>query len=360
MKLNTKIVCASLFVSMLLVSLSVGTHIVKGDSIDSPYASSGPVTIFSPLNRTYNSRFLTLEITYNRGGLEYSLNYSIDGKYEGPISLVAKNPTEFHVVNQGEGLVKLRELSDGSHCLTVCSESYFSNYGGVNPPGGPFKPTTPNGTDYSASWAATVYFTIDSNQPNVSDLSLENKTYFAPDVPLNFTVNENAPQLTYSLDGLDNVTIAGNITLTGLSIGAHNVTVYVWDDAGNVGASQTISFAIASFSTLSPQNQTYTATDVPLTFIVNGTTLQITYSLDGQENVTIDGNTTLTGLGNGDHNLTIYTKDEAGKIEVSETIYFNVEVPFPTTLAVAASGTSLAVIAVGLLVYLRKRSQVRR
>jgi hypothetical protein len=44
------------------------------------------------------------------------------------------------------------------------------------------------------------------------------------------------------------------MTLTGLSNGFHNVTVYATEEAGNVGASQTINFNIAipkaeSFST---------------------------------------------------------------------------------------------------------------
>jgi len=33
--------------------------------------------------------------------------------------------------------------------------------------------------------------------------------------------------------------------LASLSVGVHNVTVYVWDAAGNVGASETITFNIA-------------------------------------------------------------------------------------------------------------------
>ena len=41
------------------------------------------------------------------------------------------------------------------------------------------------------------------------------------------------------------MTVAGNVTLTGLTIGKHNVTVYAWDTAGNVGASETIIFTIA-------------------------------------------------------------------------------------------------------------------
>jgi hypothetical protein len=34
------------------------------------------------------------------------------------------------------------------------------------------------------------------------------------------------------------------MTLTGLSDGAHNIVVYAWDDAGNVGASETVYFSI--------------------------------------------------------------------------------------------------------------------
>jgi len=58
-------------------------------------------------------------------------------------------------------------------------------------------------------------------------------------------VNETTPRISYSLDGLDNVTVAGNATLSGLPIGVHNVTVYAWDAAGNVGASETITFTVA-------------------------------------------------------------------------------------------------------------------
>ena len=40
------------------------------------------------------------------------------------------------------------------------------------------------------------------------------------------------------------MTISGNKTLTGLSNGVHNVTVYACDAAGNVGASETICFSV--------------------------------------------------------------------------------------------------------------------
>ncbi len=97
-----------------------------------------------------------------------------------------------------------------------------------------------NSTNFSS-----VNFTINTMPPNVSVLSVENKTYFTYDIPLSFTVNEAASQIQYSLDAQDNVTIAGNTTLSGLSVGVHNVAVYAWDEAENVGSSGTVCFTIA-------------------------------------------------------------------------------------------------------------------
>jgi hypothetical protein len=97
----------------------------------------------------------------------------------------------------------------------------------------------------SAYVYSNVTFNIDSIPPNISILSPENKAYNTSDVPLDFTVNETASQITYSLDEQENVTATGNMTLTQLSNGAHNVTVYATDEAGNIGASPTVTFTIA-------------------------------------------------------------------------------------------------------------------
>jgi hypothetical protein len=81
---------------------------------------------------------------------------------------------------------------------------------------------------------------LDTSPLKITNLSVANTTYLTGNVPLNFTINGNTTQITYSLDEQANVTIPGNTTLTGLSVGAHNVTVYAWDiDSGNIGASQT-------------------------------------------------------------------------------------------------------------------------
>jgi hypothetical protein len=56
------------------------------------------------------------------------------------------------------------------------------------------------------------------------------------------------------------------------------------------------------------------------------------------------------------HNVTVYACDSAGNIGASDTIHFNVEVPFPTTLVIA-SIASAAVMGIGLLVYYKKRGR---
>jgi hypothetical protein len=66
---------------------------------------------------------------------------------------------------------------------------------------------------------------------------------------------------------------------------------------------QTMTFPaiLPNVTLLLPQEGKFNTSDVPLDFAVNQPVSQITYSLDGQENVTVTGNTTLTGLANGNH-----------------------------------------------------------
>jgi hypothetical protein len=77
--------------------------------------------------------------------------------------------------------------------------------------------------------------------------------------------------------------------------------------------------------------------------------------LDGQDNVTLTGNTTLTGLPTGSHNVTVYGQDVYGNPGTSEAVTFTVAEPFPTTLvAVAIAVIVAAVVCVGLLFYFKK------
>jgi hypothetical protein len=161
-------------------------------------------------------------------------------------------------------------------------------------------------------------------------------------------------------------TYFGNTVLPELSEGSHNLTVWVEAEHDQVTTSrplwaafsQTITFTIdtvaPNVTVLSSESNVYKTFSVPLNFTVNEPYSKVTYCLDGEDNVTMSGNTTLTGLANGDHNVTVYAADEFGNTGASEITYFTVETPFPTELVVA-SVVSVAIVGAGLLVYFKKR-----
>jgi parallel beta-helix repeat protein len=87
--------------------------------------------------------------------------------------------------------------------------------------------------------------TSENASPVVVIIFPENKTYDENNVLLCFYVKEPASSMGYSLDGQNNVTIIGNVTLTKLPEGLHNITVYATGTSGNTGISETIAFIIA-------------------------------------------------------------------------------------------------------------------
>jgi hypothetical protein len=104
----------------------------------------------------------------------------------------------------------------------------------------------------------------------------------------------------------------------------------------------------------SPKNKNYETSEIPLTFTVNEQAQWLSYSLDGQPAVAINGNTTLTGLTVGAHTLTINAQDLRGLATTSETIQFTVASRFPIELVL--TGVAIAVAAsVSCLLYVKRR-----
>ena len=163
-----------------------------------------------------------------------------------------------------------------------------------------------------------------------------------------------------------------NDSLTGMSDGNHTITVFA-AGAGNfvsentsyvydIGSSASVNFTIdsilptISFTTI--QNKTYGTAKVVLDFSVNKPVSQILYSLDNQANVTNDSNVSLTldNLPSGEHNVTIYAKDQYGVISAPNTLHFSVKVfPTVTVLAVCCCSGCFGVV-VGVLVYPAKNT----
>jgi len=77
-------------------------------------------------------------------------------------------------------------------------------------------------------------------------------------------------------------------------------------------------------SILSPENTTYTVSELPLTFTVNASVSWAGYSLDGQSNITAVTNTTLTNIAQGLHSIVVYANDTSGLMGSSKTVYFTV------------------------------------
>jgi hypothetical protein len=79
--------------------------------------------------------------------------------------------------------------------------------------------------------------------PKINVQSPTTQTYNTSAVFLILAVDKPISTTTYSLDGQEPITFAGNVTLS-LSNGAHNITIHATDSYGNKGTSQIINFDV--------------------------------------------------------------------------------------------------------------------
>jgi hypothetical protein len=238
------LILALLFSAMAGSQLS---HLAKANFVFPP--SNPSITMKSPVNRTYSINTLPLEVTFYTYKTGYygapedeslrMFTYTIDGKNPEPITItnskVALNPGGDVFF---DGSAYLPELSEGLHNLTV---RIVLNYTDLNIPHG-------NGEEhyrYHTESESTVYFRIDTVPQNISIIMSQNITYLLTRVPLQFFIDEPASWMGYSIDGQENVTMTGNITLPSLSVGQHTLTLYAKDAYGNSAASGTVTFTVA-------------------------------------------------------------------------------------------------------------------
>ena len=110
----------------------------------------------------------------------------------------------------------------------------------------------------------------------------------------------------------------------------------------------------------------YNFSNVTLEFSIRQPMVWMGYSLDGQANVTIEGNVTLPELSNGHHSVRMFAEDKYGNRGASETITFSVvnvslvNAPLSMSFIVAVVVTvAVAVVVCGSLLFLFLRKHRR-
>jgi hypothetical protein len=211
------------------------------------------VTVDSPANGTLYREGFVLDFflsspQWARGpgkpiGSILGLAYKIDDQQEQSIPVpdpYGARPDEYRRIVP----IPLSVLSDGTHTLKIISycETYY---------------VPANSTSYEiktfkfSAICAVINFSVAVN-PQIKLVTPENVTYCTSGVAVNLTIDRPTSWIEYSFDNQNNVTIAGNTTLTNLEDGLHNLVVYANDTAGNVGKSEIVYFTVDAHLSLSP------------------------------------------------------------------------------------------------------------
>ncbi len=140
----------------------------------------------------------------------------------------------------------------------------------------------------------------------------------------------------------DTDTDKANLTVDGVKLtetDAANPTppiqvIKIWTNYSGTGPAHAVYYDAISFS----WDEEYTVGDnayegLGLDFYGNTEFSGINYSLDGQQNVTIIGNTTIRAPSNGPHAIQLYGNTSAGNQYITNVSYFTMNTPIPTLLA---------------------------
>ena len=92
---------------------------------------------------------------------------------------------------------------------------------------------------------------------------------------------------------------------------------------------------------LNPRNETYNYNTISLDFIANENLSWIGYSLNGQANVTISGNTTLD-ISDGSNRIIVFANDSKGNMGASEAAWFTVDTQAPIISLISPGNVTYA------------------
>jgi uncharacterized repeat protein (TIGR01451 family) len=262
------------------------------------------------------------------------------------LNLVVTGPDGTHITPDNRNVVEsvyMKTPSAGTYTITVT---------GYNVPEGPqpFALVITGGLGIGSKGA--VYMDRDTyNCTGIvnatvkdADLNADNTTIEMAYVSIISFPTEATPEnMTLTETGVDTATFTGSIRLTtsppvpdgNLSIAHRDLMIVFYEDAddgtGNIATmhdTAAVDCLVPIITIAAPQNNTaYSSNSVDLDYSVNERTEWGGYSLDGLPIVIISGNTTLTNLTDGWHNVTVFAGDVAGNIGASDLVWFNITTP---------------------------------
>ena len=82
-----------------------------------------------------------------------------------------------------------------------------------------------------------------TTKPTIELLLPDNQTFTSSNLTFDFSTDKPLSWISYSLDGQQNVTVAGNFTVANVTSGTHSIAFYANDTFGNM-ATQTVNFTV--------------------------------------------------------------------------------------------------------------------
>ncbi len=335
--------------NIALLNVSV-TNTVAGADIASSLQSLVPVQIYGGLIDTYDLAGLPITFGYSNASGTSTIEYgfpligtgsgltaavdlaynfaSVDGAHP-----LLNQPADISFSGLEPGLDNLTVIRDG----VVCSTSICT--GGVIE-------IAPGKVEFFVSGFSNYTVVGQDLSPPLMDIAVpESRQYEAAEFPIIVDVTlDEVGSVWYTLDdGVTNITMqtSNNITFSQaqglLSDGAYTMHFYAVDEVGNVNATESVDFTVATIDSTAPtitihfpvDNAEYNDTHMPLEFNVSIDEQGIVrYSLDGGiTNVSMvsDDNLSFSALNdsltNGTYTFTAYAQDLVGNNQ-SESVLF--------------------------------------
>jgi hypothetical protein len=198
----------------------------------------------------------------------------------------------------------------------------------------------------------------------------KSEIYQTTSIPIEVTVYPgpkiNLVDIYYILDGGPNIKLSitryensvgyfGRGTLDNLTNGYHTLKGSLISDYQGKILSDSITFLVNTtfrFPTLllSPNNSTYNSKEIPLTYTIDDSKYLVYYELDNSGQTRLTGNTTLSGLSEGQHTIKAFAADfmtdtgiyskQTANFEINTTKTAPTSTPTPTPIEVGGNDSS--------------------